>query len=173
MFLFCTKSCYPDCSDWMIFLLSVLLTIAWAMFIYSLRPKINIGIPILTFGDRKIIQVPIKNCSKTRKATKIKIEVAIVEQQYTYHLVGDIDDFAFLPSINSGDDPKRTFKFFSLNNYLSEVEGENFDNVINKLNEHQNYLRVRIHSTDSFSGLGKIEQEKFALKNNQLVKLLK
>jgi hypothetical protein len=166
-------NCYVDCKDWILLIIGFGFSVFWALLIFSLRPKIKIGIPILSFGNRTIIQVPINNCSKTRRATKIKVEVAIVEKQFTYHLLGDIDDFAFLPSIKSGDDPERIFKFFNLNNYLSEVEGEDFDNIINKLNENQNYLRVRIHSSDSFSGLGKVVQEKFALKNNQLVKLLK
>jgi hypothetical protein len=167
MFLFgCKNECWPDCSDWIMLCLGAIVSIGWALYIYIfLRPKLEIGLPTLSKVDNRSILVPITNKKKSRKATRIKIELTVIDTYLdTYHLVVLEDDFAFLA-------PKecREFKAYKLNEYLeSYSEIQLFDNVENKydavldlMNMPKSKLRVRIHATDSFSGLGETFEEEF------------
>jgi hypothetical protein len=153
--------CLPNCSEWIIFFLGILVTICWALIIYSFRPKLKIGLPKFSDIDNRSIVIPITNQKKYRKATRLKIEVAVVKASNTYHLITDNDDFAFL---NSNDN--RSFKAYDLNSYLISVLGLNYENVFAYLNEQNTELRIRIHATDSFSGLGKTFEEKFEAIDN-------
>ena len=74
----------------------------------------------------------------------------------TFHLICDSDDFAFLSPNDS-----RSFKLYDLNDYLKNFLHYNFENVVIFLNEPNTKLRVRVHSTDSFSGLGQIFEKSF------------
>jgi len=159
MFLLCCKpDCWPDCSDWVIFVLGVTVTIGWALYIYfRYRPKLEICIPTLSEIDEKSIIIPISNKKKFRKATRLKVEVAVIEENGdTNHLVLVEDDFAFL-----GPYEKREFKAYKLNEYLSDYLNEEFNEVLDLLNKPMHYLRIRVHATDSFSGLGETFEQVF------------
>jgi hypothetical protein len=160
-------NCLPDFCDWLIFMLSVLVTFGWALYIYSLRPKLDIGLPKRSEVDGKSILIALTNKKKFRKATRIKLEVAIIDANNdTYHLSVIEDDFAFLAELEC-----RNFKAFKINEYLSSHLGMSFDKVIALLNEPNNLLRIRVHAADSFSGLGKCFEASFDYdKNNNLFK---
>jgi hypothetical protein len=156
MILLCENTCLPDCSDWIVFILGLITTILWALYLYSFRPNLQIDIPSISKIDYKSIIVPIKNIKKRRIATRIKVEIAIIMNDNTFHLICDSDDFAFLPPNDS-----RKFKAYDLNDYLKTILHNNFDKIINYLNESNSFLRVRVHATDSFSGLGQIFEKSF------------
>lgn len=149
------------------------------MFIYCLRPKLKIGLPEISKlkiefheiskVDNKSIVIPVKNLRCKSKASKISIEVAVVKDGKTFHLKTDINDFAFIPGKKSGQDPIRKFKAYDVNDYLHNVLGLSFEEVIRKLNNQDAKLRVRIHATHSFSGLGKTFEECFEFNNNTFI----
>lgn len=140
------------------------MSIIWALYLYSFRPKLEIGTPLSSLDNHSII-VPIKNIHKKRKATRIKVEISIIEGDKTYHLINDSDDFAFLPT-----NQIRQFKAYKLGNYLSEILNLSFDDTVNLLNMSNVKLRVRIHATDSFSGLGETLEKHFEACNKDYKK---
>ena len=154
--LLCEDLCLPQCSDWVIFVLGVLTNILWALYLYSFRPKLEINIPTISKIDDRSIIVPVKNIKMRRSATRVKIEIAIINDNTTFHLICDSNDFAFLSPKDS-----RSFKVYDLNDYLKTILHHNFENVVNFLNKHDTKLRVRVHATDSFSGLGQIFEKSF------------
>ncbi|MBU3659845.1 MAG: hypothetical protein FGM14_08255 [Flavobacteriales bacterium] len=160
-FLCCKPSCLPECNEWIMFGLGVIASIIWALYVYSFRPKLKIGIPELSIIDNKSIIIPITNNHKKRKATRLKVEVAIIENSITYHLLNDSDDFAFLP-VNQ----TRKFKAYKLGDYLTEMLNLKFDETLNFLDKPNAKLRVRVHATDSFSGLGETFEECFVAKKS-------
>ena len=126
MFLLCCKTdCWPGCDDWLIFGLGVIVSIGWALYLYSFRPKLEICTPEFSDLDNHSIIVPIKNIHKKRNATRLKVEVSIIEGDKTYHLINDSDDFAFLPS-----NQIRNFKAYKLGNYLSEILNLRYDDIL-------------------------------------------
>jgi hypothetical protein len=148
----------PSCSDWIIFGLGVLVTVGWALLIYCcLRPDLLIEKPSYSI-DENCVRIPISNISKYRKATRLVVEVAIVYDGNTKHFTTDFNDYAFLPEACSIDDSIRIFKA-NTNEY-------NLDT----LNTPNSYLRVRVHATDSFSGLGKTFQVKYTSVNGDFKK---
>lgn len=161
--LCCKPECWPDCSDWIIFVLGVIVSIGWALYIYIfLKPKLEIGIPSVSKIDERSIIIPITNEKKFREATRIKVEVAVIDKNKdTYHLSVIEDDFAFLASKEC-----REFKAYKLNEYLSKYLDKKFDDVLDLLNKPNHQLRIRIHATDSFSGLGETFEKHFVSCNN-------
>jgi hypothetical protein len=155
----------PECSDWIIFGLGVLVTVGWAIYLYSFRPKLEVGTPELSKIDGHSIVVPIKNMRKTRKATRVKAEISIIVDDTTYHLINDSDDFAFLPANHV-----RKFKAYKPCNYLIDMLQMDFDSVVSLLNEQNSKLRIRVHATDGFSGLGETF-EKYFNAQDQIFKL--
>jgi hypothetical protein len=162
----CKTEFWPGFDDWLIFTLGVLVTIGWALFIYSLRPKLEIGLPSFS-REREvdILNVPIKNIGRKRKATRLKLEIAVVDDNFTYHLASDSDDFAFL----NGNQTKK-FKVYKVNDFLSSVYQMNMHDALAILNDDNTMLRIRIHATDSFSGLGETFEKCFEACNSDYIK---
>lgn len=162
MIICIAPNCSINCSDWIIFGLGVIVSIGWALFIYlRFRPKIVIGSPKLSHIDKRSIIIPVTNKKKYQKATRIKIEVSVIDyNDDTYHLSVLEDDFAFLS-------PKETreFKAYRLNEYLTNYLSHEFEQVLNRLNNPNYCLRIRLHLTDSFSGLGKTYEQEFSSVN--------
>ena len=162
-------NCCIDCKDWLILLIGFVLSIGWALFIYTLRPKLKIGQPEISKLDNKSIVIPVENLKCISKASKISIEVAVVKGEYTYHFKTDINDFAFIHAKKSGQDNIRKFKAYDVNDYLQNVLQYNYDKLIKILNEPEAKLRVRIHATHSFSGLGRTFERCFEITNNTFI----
>ena len=165
MVLCCISTCMPGCSDWITFGLGLLITVFWALYLYSFRPKLEIGTPEPSKIDGHSIVVPIKNIHKKREATRLKIEVAVIIDDTTYHLNTDANDFAFLPT-----NQVRKFKAYKPCDYLTEMLQINFDNIVSLINEKNSKLRIRVHATDSFSGLGETFEEYFEACNSDYIK---
>ncbi len=160
--IYCIISCYPSCSDWIIFGLGVIVTIFWALFIYFLRPKVAINTPkVFQENNRNIISVPIENLRTLSRASRISIEIAVVNGDTTFHFVTDVNDFAFIPKKKKGQDNVREFKAYEVNGYLINVLHKKYVDVYNILIEPSAELRVRVHTTHSFSGLGKAIEARF------------
>lgn len=160
MLLNCEILCFPDCSSWLMLLLGFLLSVAWALLIYSLRPKLKIGCPEISKIDKKSIAVPVINKRSCSEASKISIEIAVINDNKTYTFITDISEFAFIPRNKYGFDNERIFKAFDVCDYLTSID-YNFERAKNLLSEKDSLLRVRIHATHSFSGLGKVFENKF------------
>jgi hypothetical protein len=172
MFLCCKPECLPDCSDWIIFGLGVIVTIGWALFILWLRPKIEINEPRITEHKgkdvkvRKSIQIPIKNNSKISKATRILIEVALICDKKTYHFKTDFQDFAFIPENSKKNDPVRVFNAFDSADFLKKFWEIDIEDLFDILENQDSILRVRTHATHSFSGLGRTNETCFSITKN-------
>jgi hypothetical protein len=151
------NECLLGCNDWIMVGIGFLTTTFWAIIVYSLKPNIKIHQPkVETINRRPIILVPVENCSPYFKATRIHLEVAIIEGGFTYHLKTDVNDFAYIPRKKEGDNI-RTFKAYQLNEFLTECHPEvQLSDLINS--NHK--IRIRIHATHPFSGLGKCYEEK-------------
>ena len=166
-------NCYLDCKDWIILIIGFGFSIFWALLIYSLRPKIKIGLPEISTVDNKSISIPVSNLSSISKVTRLLIEVAVIENdKFTYHLKTDIQEFAFLPSKKKGEDAKRVFKAFVPSDYLSEILNYDYEKVVEILKNPKTKLRVRIHASHSFSGLGKSFENHFDYQNNTFKQIL-
>lgn len=166
MIICIAPNCSINCSDWIIFGLGVIVSIGWALYIYfCLRPKLEIGFPELSKIDGKSLIIQISNKKKYRKATRLKIEVCVIDKnKHTYHLSVVEDDFAFLAELEC-----KEFKAFKLNEYLSSNLGMNFSEVLSNLNNKCVALRIRVHSTDSFSGLGQTFEKHFEACNSDYI----
>ncbi len=157
MIICIAPNCSINCSDWIIFGLGVIVSIGWALFIYTLRPNLRIRIPeISRVNDRSIINIPIENLRRYSKASRILIEICALEGDITYHLIADSNDFAFIPKKNSDGENIRIFKAYKNNDFLTELYSEiTFEDICENLLNQESKLRVRVHATHSFSGLGK------------------
>jgi hypothetical protein len=162
----CQITCWPGFDDWLIFGFGVLVSIGWALYIYlCLRPKLEIGVPELSKIDGNSIIVPIANKKKYRKATRLKLDVSVIDKnKHTYHLSVIEDDFAFLAELECRD-----FKAFKLNEYLSVNLEMDFSKVLSNLNNEGVTLRIRLHATDSFSGLGQTFEQHFEACNSDYI----
>ena len=162
--------CYPDCTDWIMFGLGVAVSIGWLFVLYRFfTSKLEIGIPVIEkINNRSTIKVPIKNQSNRFEATRILVEIAVVdENNFTYHFKTDSTDFAFIPSKRRNKDNVRVFKTIGVSDFLTEYYQYNLNDIMNRLEENNSLLRVRIHSTNSISGLGKTEESEFEFSNHQ------
>jgi hypothetical protein len=146
------NECLLGCNDWIMVGIGFLTTVFWAFIVYSLKPNLKIHKPsVEVINSRPVILVPVENCSPYFKATRIHLEVAFIEGGFTYHLKTDVSDFAFIPRKKDGDNI-RTFKAYQLNEFLTECHPDiQFTDLIKSKLE----IRVRIHATHPFSGLGK------------------
>jgi len=164
MLLNCEFTCLQDCSSWIMLLLGFLLSVVWALFIYTLRPKLTIGCPKISEIDKKSIAVPVINERNCSEASKISIEIAVLKDAKTYSFVTDNNEFAFIPRNKNGNDNERIFKAYDVRDYLKAIDLD-FVKVKELLSNNDSFLRVRVHATHSFSGLGKTFETKFKFKN--------
>lgn len=149
-----------DCKDWTLVGFGFLTTVFWALIVYSLKPNLKIHQPELSFiNERPVIKIPIENCSLLFRVTRIQLETAILENGFTYHLKTDMNDFAFIPTKKKGDN-KRIFTAYRLSEFLTECYPHiPYDDLI----KSKPKIRIRIHATHPFSGLGKCFEEIFPL----------
>lgn len=156
------NECSLACDDWIMVGIGFLTTVFWAIIIYSLKPNLKIHEPkVERINNRPVIFVPVENCSPYFKATRIHLEVAMIEEKFTYHLKTDVNDFVFIPRKKDGDNI-RTFKAYKLNEFLTEC----YPNIqLEDLINSNLKIRIRIHATHPFSGLGKCYEYPLLPKN--------
>lgn len=159
----------PDSSDWITFSLGLLITILITLYVYFLRPHLEIGVPEISSVDNQSIVVPIKNLGKKRKVVRIKTEIAVVLNDFSYTFKVLEDDFAFLHPLDI-----RMFKAYDVNDYLLTLPNNNINNytaVFNILSQEEAFLRVKVHASDSFSGMGECFENTFKYQRNSFVKI--
>jgi hypothetical protein len=161
------QSSWPSFGDWLILTFAVFVTLGWVLYIYFyLRPELEIGVPELSKVDWESILIPLTNKKKSRKATRIKLEVVVVDEiADTYHLSTVKDDIAFLAPTEF-----REFRAYKLNDYLLDYLKVDFKTVLGLLNKPMCFLRIRVHATDSFSGLGETFEKCFEASNSDYIK---
>lgn len=149
-----------DCKDLTLVGFGFLTTVFWALIVYYLKPNLKIHQPELSFiNERPLIKIPIENCSPFFKVTRIQLEAAILEDSFTYHLKTDMNDFAFIPTKKKGDN-ERIFTAYRLNEFLTECYPDiRFEDLIRSNPK----IRIRIHATQPFSGLGKCFEKNIML----------
>jgi hypothetical protein len=154
------QDCFLGCDDWIMVGIGFLTTVFWALILYSLKPKLKIHQPLLEkAGERQVIKIPIENLSPRFRATRIHMEVAILEGGKTYHLETDLNDFAFIPT-KKDKDAERKFTAYKLNDFLTECHPNiRFEDLINSNQQ----IRVRLHATHPFTGLGKTFEKTFTI----------
>ena len=152
----------PDVKDWLLLLISFVLSVIWSLilFFYLLKPKLSIQIDedgyepikikIFNKGKSSLLNIKIEACfvnSKNEKSNKIT----------TIHLAIDKEDFL---SISSKED--RTFKTNKIAESVTKYK-DYYDNdfVNNVILNNVYFLRVRVYAQHEFSGFGRGFEAKF------------
>jgi hypothetical protein len=157
------QDCFWGYDDWIMVGIGFLTTVFWALILYSLKPKLKIHQPKrVVLNSRSIINIPVENQSSIFRATRIHLEVAILDDNLqTYHLKTDVNDFAFIPIKKDGD-PERTFKAYKFSDFLTECQPNiRFEDLI----DSKLKIRIRLHATHPFTGLGKCFENDFTINN--------
>lgn len=107
--------------------------------------------------DKNSNKIKIKNLEKF-SAANLRVEACAInlETESTVHFKIDQSDFLILPGKKKGQDNLKTFRIISLSD--SAPTNKPFDNVISDIESGKYKMRVRIHSTHDFSGLGKADE---------------
>jgi len=148
-----------------------ILTILWAVFIFSLKPKLIIKEPTIERGLIDFLKIPISNISRYCRANNITIEAAVIvnvpqNQVYSYHFEMDFKDSVFIETKDT-----RSFKAIKPNGLTAELYHVNMASLIEMAQNPANYLRVRIHACHSWTGLGKSQEERFCFRNGKFIKI--
>lgn len=153
-----------------LFLGALLSAIATIVLIKLFRPKICIETPEIVGNYIKINVVNKRKCST---AINLKIEAAVVIDNYTYHLDFDRFDFLMLEkNSNLGNETpnERYFIAYQVNDFaLQLLNNNNFTirDLLNNIEGNENsYLRVRVHANHGFTGFGKTFKKSFILNNS-------
>jgi hypothetical protein len=149
--------------------LSVWFTI---LFISSYRPKVEIGLP---YFDAKTLKFKIINTCDTNFVSNINIEVAVLINNFTYHLKTDRDTFLMLaPKKNleiNKTDYERVFRIVDVEDFTKSIalNCQNLDDVTQLLENEKAYLRIRVYAQHEFTGFGKVFESHFQLskENNE------
>lgn len=160
-----------ECSDWVMLLLGFLLTIIWGFFIFSLKPNIYIEEPEISDNPQLHLKIPVKNKSKCFTANKISIEAAVViGENDTYHFDIDFKDFVFIPNKKKGD-PVKVFNSYYPNSLTANIFNINIIQLIEFSKSPNAELRIRIHSYQEWTGLGKSKEQFFKYENEKFIRI--
>ncbi|MCL2413600.1 MAG: hypothetical protein FWC98_05645 [Bacteroidales bacterium] len=140
--------------------IAIIWTSIWTLILYKFKPKLKIE--VVGGIEKHKIRIKITNENRRFDAINLNIEVCTVKKEETYHLKIDKEDFLILPHKNSElYSNHRIFKA-KWKDKNDRKKGE----LERKLKEKGVKLRVRIHSTHSFTGFGKAEGECFEYDEN-------
>lgn len=162
--------CELICKDWIILLIGFVLTLLWAVFIFKLKPQLIVKPPVIEKHPKLYLKIPVENIGFFSNANDIKIEAAVVENDFTYHFELDFKDFVMIPKKSFGD-PEKIFKAIKPNEITQELYGLTLNTLIEKAVKPDNTLRIRIHANHSWTGLGKSFEFKFRYINGNFIKL--
>lgn len=161
--------CELLCKDWIILLIGFLFTIVWAVFVFNLKPQLNVTTPTIEENPKLHLKIPVINIGKFCNANDIKIEVAVLEGGFTYHFEIDFKEYVLIP-VRSYGDPEKAFKAIKPNEITSELYGLTMAELIKMSTKSENKLRIRLHANHSWTGLGKSFEFKFKYKNGNFIK---
>ncbi|MCK9205163.1 MAG: hypothetical protein M0P58_12120 [Bacteroidales bacterium] len=155
-----------ETKDWVILLIGISFTIIWPIILYFLKPILSIrNLAFLNFnGDCLSFTVENIGCSN---AVNLHIEICVVDEDFTYYLKVDKDDFIILPKRKHGSTShERVFKSYDLaKNTRRHFQGT-FNDFLHFLRNHDGLLvRVRIHANHCYSGFGKAFEQCFVYHN--------
>jgi hypothetical protein len=155
-----------DAKDWVVVGLSFLATVIWSRILYTFKPKLTIqNIDII---ENNHIKIDIKNKSNRFDAVNIRVEACVVENGYTYHVDIDRTDFLMLPKKDN-----RCFQSYSLSQSAKKYYEKSFDFFMKeKIRNKNTIFRVRVYANHSFSGFGKVIEEKYQY-DEELKKIVK
>lgn len=144
MILCCKTDCWPGCDDWIIFGLGLIVTLIITVLIYFLKPNVIID-NICFDSERRVIKATLINLGRFN-AVNLKVEICAINRttRQTRYLRLENVDFIILPSRNSEDNTR----------VFSTIEIDN-QNLRDGLTNNDYSIRVRAHSSHSFTGLGK------------------
>jgi hypothetical protein len=141
MILCCENECTIGCSEWITIIISFFISAFWALLLVFIKPRLRIENICVDESKRKF-KAQIKNIGMF-DAINLRVEICAInkETNETVHLPIDIEEFNVLPHKN---DNTRVFK-------TNAIDQDRF----NRFNTPNYYIRVRVHSSHSFSGFGK------------------
>lgn len=162
--------CWTSCDSIQTFFTIVIALIPYVILFVILRPNLKITYEGIDNNiNRRKIKIKLKNIGQFT-AVNIRIEICAVETTtkkdiFTYHFKTDQNDFLILPKKGNERDFKVVGLSESAQEYINGVnEIEKYNNLLSYLENNSQYkLRIRIHSYNSASGLGKAEEAIFDL----------
>jgi hypothetical protein len=157
---------------------AVLSIIVTLLTIFFFRPKICIKNPIIS-DSQKSIKFPIRNIDCLFSVTNLRVEAAVVKDNYTYHFKFEREDFIMLNkftkcNIDNTSPYERNYLTSNVSDELiANYPDENYDvkKLIDLLNQSNAYLRVRVHCYHEFTGFGKAFETNFRYNNGTFIKL--
>lgn len=139
-------------------IITIILTILpYFILFYILRPKLDV---ICAHVDKPSESIKIKVVNAGRfDAVNIRIEACAIDadNRFTYHFQIDHNEFLILPKKSKVTDNEKVFRTTGV--FDSPYHNETSNSLISKLISDGYKLRVRIHSYNSLSGLGKAEEK--------------
>lgn len=150
-------SCWTSCDTLQLIITIILAILPYLILFYILRPKLDVVSAHINESG-KSIKIKVVNTGRF-DAVNIRIEACAIDtvNKYTYHFKIDHYDFLILPKKSKITDNEKSFKTISI--LESTNHNENNESLISKLKLGEYKLRVRIHSYNSLSGLGKAEEK--------------
>ena len=148
---------------------AVLSIIVTLLTIFFFRPKICIKNPIIS-DSQKSIKFPIRNIDCLFSVTNLRVEAAVVKDNYTYHFKFEREDFIML---NTSPYERNYLTSNVSDELIANYPDENYDvkKLIDLLNQSNAYLRVRVHCYHEFTGFGKAFETNFRYNNGTFIKL--
>ena len=149
--------------DLIFFVLGIIISVVLSVKIISyFQPQLEIQNvrfknEIVNKVDKKVIKFDVVNLNPLYLASNVRAEVCIVEGNTTYHLKVDFPEFLLIDkkgSPNTAD--SKTFIAFDIHNSLIDRNIVSYDVVLNKLENKENYLRIRVFSCHEKTGFGKV-----------------
>lgn len=152
--------------EWIVGIISTFLLI------YFFRASIKIG--NISIVNQKI-KIPIINDSSYFMATNIEVEVALINNNETFHFRLDRSEFILIPrkcKRCNNEQNVRTFQtidFDEVTNGLMEFENH-YLHIINNIPENI-ILRVRVHANHEFTNFGKAFEFNYKYNNGHFIKI--
>lgn len=115
----------------------------------------------------------VRNTSKCFVAVNLRIEMAVVLENETFHFDLDRQDFLMLSkNKNIPNGPQeRTYHAFKVADYTTLIAPNcvSIEDLLRLLENDSAFLRVRVHSYHEFTGFGKAFEATFKYKNETFI----
>ena len=154
-------------NEWIILYIGLFFTAIWPIVLYFLKPRLEIQSVEIIDMNGECLAINIVNRG-SRAAVNLQIEVCVLEDNnYTYHLEIDKDDFIILPAWKpTGSSHERKFKSYDIASFTKRYFNGTFSALLQTIRENPEILiRIRVHANHSYSGFGKAFEKKFKYLN--------